>query len=354
MKVVMLLGPSSAGKSTICGELQKTHGYRVASGDDTMEKLHEEARGKLHEHLSKVGLSAQLAAYMTPKEIEAVCFTGVLNICKGNHPVKDFHFSSPEYIEAQDCLTKAGFVDPELTQLADALHAVGNFYRNYPLPDLTERLFDQAFDPSLKDDDCIVIDIVPESSVEETNKLIARYQERAQDFENKTGRKVEAITVMAYSPPEELSKRVLKRNEEARAAQNLGNLREGTFPFMQLSNVVTAKPSSRSRDNSLGQVSRSGVMSIAYQHRRPTQDPLISKDKSIQKFQKATKQLIKDYRELSQSFGLMSGVESAELALPAGMKVDKVINTSQGTPQELAEQVNTATKTNAATGKNKL
>lgn len=47
---------------------------------------------------------------------------------------------------------------------------------------------------------------------------------------------------------------------------------------------------------------------------------------------------------LARDFGLKKGQETVTLAVKPGVKYDKVINTSVGTPKELADQVVEATR----------
>jgi hypothetical protein len=133
-----------------------------------------------------------------------------------------------------------------------------------------------------------------------------------------------------------LSQRNLGRNEK-----NINNPEEqriGEFPFTQLSKVLTAATPTTPEESVLGhEVTKTDFMKIGYRHAEEPRGP-----KPTLKY---TAEAVRSGMRLARDFGLKKDQETATLAVKPGVKYDKVINTSVGTPKELADQVVEATKT---------
>lgn len=350
MNVVLLLGPSSAGKSTICNELE-AQGWTVTGIDLTMESIDKERIASYHKKFREKDLYNRLSPYMSAEDIERVCLSGELNIVVGSPPVKQtFYFSSPDYLEAEEFLRKAGLTDEnEIKRLAEALREVGQVEKNTPRPDGVEKLFDQAFDPSLDNDANVVIDMVPESTPEKTLAMIRKFEERAGLKTH--GRTVKTSIVLAVCPLDKHSKRILKRNEEARANKKPGEERLGSFAFDQSACLMQAKVQEKNplgnMHAEMGEVSRGQLMIFAYQHRRPvTGSPMLpSKDGSERKVASKISQQdalkVSDNIEgkrLASKFGLQNN-EPAALEVRPEFKPNAIINTTAGTPKENADLI---------------
>jgi deoxyadenosine/deoxycytidine kinase len=357
MNIVLLLGPSSAGKSTICHELEAQN-WKVTGTDLILEQAETERFAK---PLEEQGLYQELSGYMTPEDVILVCRSGKFNITAGDDPPAKhtFQFTSPDALEAKDFLIQAGVTDPvEIERLSTALRKVGQVYKEIsavPRPEdiiLEEKLFNQAFDPSLDDDAHVVIDIIPESTPAKTIAMIKRFEDRAKQFkQDNPERSVNIIIVLAVCPINELSERIQKRNDEAEANNNPGNKRVGTFPFEQLTSLMQAKVQERNpignMHANMGEVSRDQVMSIAKNHKSPGTGSPIMKSKDGSERAVASKISIEDAVKISDNieakhlvskFGAQDN-QTAELAVVPGIKFDAIINTAEGTPKENTDKV---------------
>lgn len=337
MKVILCLGPSSAGKSTLCNELSANHQWITVSGDDEMDKLFQSKERQILKELKDQGIFEALKQTMTEKEIIELCLMGKFNISLGDHREKDdkrvisnFQFDSPDYDGLDEILTKAGFVD-EKDKLFSLLKKVGQVYKdNRKLLDLDQIILEEAFkfrdDPTVS----IIIDTVPNVG-EHPKKLLDKFAKRAEQFRAEhPGVLLETFTVLAYTSPQELSERVTRRNVEADEKRNLKNKREGTFPFHQLGTLLTVNKDEKKQ---VTEASKNQFLTIAYKHQRPD-----AKEQKKGKFKKVADAALESVR-LSKRFGVWSSsTDTVSLAVRGGLEFDAMIDTTKGkpTPQTLA------------------
>lgn len=322
MKFVLLIGPSSAGKSSICKEVKKQDSrWRVTSIDKTIEKLHKESVALLPQFVETN--CPLLTKYMTDEEIKAVCFTGVLSMSKCSPPVTDLRFSSPKYQEAEEYSKATGLTGQELTEFVRELRSVGQFFEARDKININERLFDETFDRSMGDDDCVIIDIIPGNTIEETQAIINEFQTRAEAFRRVNGnRPVETYVSLAYCPPSEISKRVLERNKTP------GEERSYLQGITQLQGVVKASPYPvKNNLTPLGHVSRTGMIEIAQAHETHL-DPKTKMENALA-----------SGNRLARGLGMEDNQKIAHLVVPENLKVDLILNTADGPPDQLAKQV---------------
>lgn len=345
-KVVLLLGPSSAGKSTTCAELKKTHGWHVSSGDDVNDAINQVRTEKLRIALEASGLLVRLQDLMTEKEVLALARHGLMTISKGDHRVTNHQFKGPTYPGVRECLTSAGFLDAEVETHSALIESVGKvfieFRDRYQRPDFVKALLDDAFSRLDHDDASVVIDHIPADDTQSTQKFIARFEERVKNFKETHGQdSIHSSIVLAYCPPEQLSKRILIRNEEAEASGNLNNRRQGTFPFDQLGALVQVGMFCPVKNNRVGQISRDQLIGISHRHQRP-EDQEKERASSLDVATSVVDSLlnaVSDYVHLSERYGVGRDQVMQDLIVRPEFHDYPRINTAQGTSEELAQQV---------------
>ena len=114
MHVVLLLGSSTAGKSSLCRELVTTHGWKSSSIDEMVDKIvnmnPSDLKLFMFEKLNASGVIQNLQTLMTEEEIVTLCSRGVLTISKGNYLITAHGFPDPLLPNLEDVLKKAGFM----------------------------------------------------------------------------------------------------------------------------------------------------------------------------------------------------------------------------------------------------
>jgi len=177
---------------------------------------------------------------MSEHEILTLCVRGQLNISQGEHIITGHQFSNPELPGVEKVLANAGFEEGKLEALSTTLRKVADIGKDMPI----YMLYDDVF--SLENEnETVVVDIFPtEISV---LPALEDFQERAAKFQaTHPDINLSAHTVLAYCPPQFLSRRIQERNQRADQEGNLNNKREGVFPFNQLATVLTAVPQTTS------------------------------------------------------------------------------------------------------------
>lgn len=241
MRVVLLMGASSVGKSTLCEELIKTHHWKSSSLDEAsllMERKSDLI--KLKPELQEAVRSSNLLGLMSEHEILTLCVRGQLNISQGNHVITGHQFSNPELPGLETVLANAGFEERKLESLSTTLRKVADIGKDMPI----YMLYDDVF--SLENEnETVVVDIFPTAisvlpALEDFQERAAKFQAAHPDIH------LSAHTVLAYCPPQFLSRRIQERNQRAEQEGNLDNKRVGVFPFNQLATVLTAAPQTAS------------------------------------------------------------------------------------------------------------
>src|SRR3990167_3713628 len=354
MKVVLLLGPSSAGKSTTCAELHKTHGWRVSSGDIVMDSLFEKAKNDFRVALQAKGLFTALQHIMTQNEVVDLCIRGLLNVSKGDHLIKDHKFNSASYPGMSERLIEAGFSETEIDALLPLLKSAGEtfieFEEQNKFPDLADALLDDVFDKSIDLNETVVIDHIPGENGR-TEKFLENFNARVEKYRTNHGAdSIESHVVLACCPPQQLSDRIIQRNVEAVLSGDEKNKREGTFPFAQLGALVNVGIFQAAKNNRVGQISRDQLIDIASRHQRPER----SESQSFSSLAVAgsiTESLMKtvfEYSDLSKQYGVGREVAMQDLVVRPQFESYPRINTAVGTPAELAQQVIGMTQTQSA------
>lgn len=156
MHVVLLLGSSTAGKSSLCRELVKTHGWKSSSIDEMVDKIVNMSPSNLKlfmlEKLNASGVIQNLQTLMTEDELITLCSRGVLTISKGSHLITAHGFPNPLLPNLEDVLKMAGFIESEISKLAKELRFVTK------IDDPTMMLYDEVFNKG-NSGQSIVIDL---------------------------------------------------------------------------------------------------------------------------------------------------------------------------------------------------
>ena len=347
MHVVLLLGSSTAGKSSLCTELVSTHGWKSISIDEVVGKIvnmsPSELKSLMHEKLDKSGVIENLQKLMTEEEILDLGGKGVLSFSKGNHLIQNEAFPNPTLPGLENVLIKAGFEETEITNLAKDLRLVTT------IGDAREKLYDEVFNKE-NSQECIVIDMVPNPDGT-AKEHIELFQRRAQQFctENPNETLTTSL-IFAYCPVQKLSERIQERNTKAEL-NNPSDKRVGLFPFHQLATLVAAeKQFDKSSEHIL---SRNELFYLVNQHENSDKegdslflenpfDPEVLQQQNDQGKEDlpriGSKETIEAYSKLANRFGFFENQERASLNIREGITFDAVINTAKGDPATLAEE----------------
>ena len=379
MHVVLLLGSSTAGKSMLCRELVANHNWQSDSTDEVLDKYSVELSAMLAplilERLNKQDLIASLQSLMTEDEVIKLANTGKLTISTDDHTLVH-QFKSPELNELEEVLKKGGFkIESEIPEIATSLRLVTKIgddsYSAIPFPNLMKRLYDETFIKS-NSEKSIVLDVVPDlkGSAKES---VEEFERHAQHYRDENpGETLTTSVVVAYCPPQTLSERIQKRNQNAKEKDPTDE-RHGLFPFYQLAQLVTAD---KKFDTDADKLSKTELFYMINRHaatdnikdslflENPVdfealhditskKPPLTTSEAGVVKLQLqddelslpfsdsdqpriGSKKTIEEYRQLADKFGFTEQQEHASLSIRDSISYDAIINTSEGTPEELA------------------
>ena len=332
MKVVLLLGSSSAGKSTLCDALVKEHGWYTHGIDQANELLQKEQtpilKGQLLEKLQERGLIERLSSYMTESAITTLGATGQFELVHGDISI-NHTFNSPEYEDLEQVLTRAGFVDEELEDLTHLLREVGDIFKNLPKPDILDRMLDDVF--KLPTDSSVILDLVPPDG--DVKTMLHDFRDKLRERAQEDGHTIEYATVLAFCPPKALSSRIHHRNESAVLSGDLRNKREGVEPFLQLSQLISTAETDGAIDEART-LSKMQLLLIALQHLRPEVG-----EGETHRAKAIFKAGAHEYRELMKRFKL---TEASNITVSPREDLDThaVIDLSQdASPSDLAKEL---------------
>lgn len=379
MHVVLLLGSSTAGKSSLCRELVAEHKWNSNSVDEACEKIMRAQSAKLnplmHEELKKQGLINKLQSRMSEEEVQKLAATGLVNISLGQKKF-NHQFENPELKGLEQELKKAGFNDREIPVLAKDLRSVTkigeDIYKANPLIDPMETLYDETFNKD-NSDKSIVLDVVPNANGT-VRDCLDQFEKRAQQYRDQNPDEPLKISVIfAYCPPQKLSERIQERNRKAEI-DNPMDKRVGLFPFYQLAALAIAEK--KLDDASENILSRKELFYLINKHastdklgdslflenpvepdalQKPHEEkaPVIIKDNIVKlqmddndlqlmsaddKPRIGSKKTIEEYGKLAARFGFFENQEQFSLNIPAGISFDAVINTAKNNPAILANE----------------
>ncbi|CEG57840.1 hypothetical protein [Legionella fallonii] len=379
MHIVLLLGSSTAGKTSLCRELVAKHSWSSGSVDEICDKIQIERTEKLtpllRKELKNKNLFGNLQSLMTEDDIIKLASRGILTISKGNHQFA-YSFSNPLLEELELVLKKAGFNDIEIPDLANSFRLVTKIgdaaFKDHPFPDPMERLYDDVFNKN-NSEKSFVLDVVPDPNGS-AKECLEQFAKRAQLYRNQNPNEaLRTSVVFAYCPPQKLSERIQERNRKAEIG-NSEDKRVGLFPFYQLAVLTTADK--KLDNNSENILSRNELFYMVNKHAHTDKidDPIFlenpvdqealqqnhddnvevtmikngkvmiqtNNDKvDIPTFDKpriGSKNTIEEYSKLANRFGFFEKQERVSLNIPSGISFDAVINTAKGNPTFLANE----------------
>lgn len=329
MKIVLLLGASSAGKSTLCNALVKEHGW-YTHGSEYVGDILEKQRGPLLlEKLREVGLVERLSPYMNDSALIAFVTTGQINLVHGDIYI-NHQFKLPDLQRIEAILSQAGFEGKELEALIHSLREVVDVCKAVPMPNGFELMLDDLF--KLPPDASVILDEVPPID-HDVNGMLYAFKEQILERAKADGRKVEYAAVLAFSTPKVLSDRILHRNESAAIFGDLRNKREGMFPFLQLSQLISTAETDGALDKART-LSKMQLLLIALKHLPPGVG-----DRETKKAKAIFKAGAHEYRELMKRFRL-SETSNVIVSPREDLDVHAVIDLSKdASPSDLAREL---------------
>jgi hypothetical protein len=382
MHVVLLLGSSTAGKSSLCRELMAEHKWNSGSVDEAGEKVMHEQSTKtkplMLEELKKQNMFAKLQSLMTDEEVQKLAGTGIVNITKGNHKLTH-QFQNPDLEGLEEVLKKAGFDENEISELTKDLRLVtkigDDIYKKIPPIDPMERLYDETFNKNNSGKQ-IVLDVVPDGR-STAHKCLENFEKRVKQYRDQNpSEPLTTSVVFAYCPPKKLSERIQERNRKAEI-DNPMDKRVGLFPFEQLATLAAAEKKLDTSSENL--LSRTELFYLINRHastdkigdalflenpidpealqrsldqKSPTVTTTIGDTVKINPYADdleltvtsdkpriGSKKTIEEYGKLANKFGFFENQERASLNIPSGLSFDAVINTARGTPETLANEL---------------
>ncbi|HAU1788022.1 TPA: hypothetical protein JBJ44_03900 [Legionella pneumophila] len=328
MKVILLLGPSSAGKSTLCAALVKEHGWYTHGVDQVGEILQKERTPLLLRKLREHTLIDRLSPYMNESAITRLAETGQLELTYKEISIRH-QFKSPDFQGLETILSQGGFTDKELKDLSHLLHEVGTVFETC-LQNPIDRMMDDIF--KLPPDASVIIDEVP-PIYDDLEKMLHDYKEKLLERATADSRTIEYATVLAFCPPKALSKRIHHRNESAVISGNIENKREGVFPFLQLSQLISTSEIDGAVDEART-LSKLQLLIIALQHLPPNIG-----EGEAKKAKAIFKAGAHEYRELMKKFRLSEATNVAVLPRE-DLGTHVVLDLSQkASPSEMAKEL---------------
>lgn len=266
---------------------------------------------------------------MNEPEIIALVTTGQFDLVHNHFSIKH-HFRNPDFQGLETILGQAGFAGKELKDLVKLLHEVGNVLKALPIPNGLDRMLDDVF--KLPTDASVTIDQVPPNEGD-VKTMIDDFREKIIERARLDGREVEFATVLAFCPPNALSARIHGRNKVAMSSGKLEDKREGMFPFLQLSQLISVAKTDDALDEART-LSKLQLLMIALKHLPPE----VGEGKA-----KKAKAIFKagahEYRELLQRFRF-SEARNVSVRPREDLDAHAVIDLSQKvSPGELASEL---------------
>lgn len=369
MRVILLLGSSSAGKSTLCNEVMSaTHPTWKIRDTDSFGKY---CVGQAVEVFSKKhnmqGLLTDLA--MSPDQIVNFAMTGKLHA--GNST--PHQFKNPELNDAEQVLKELQIAYDRIPVLAEELR---NLTRNrtelealipQPSQDFLDRFLERTFSETFASDDTLIIDVNPHPQVGPAviSRLIDQHIEQYSKQHNQL---IESFKVLVYCPLDILSERMHKRMKDKKDDDYMG---EGLFPFQQVAMLVNSQQaemeskSSQSKVSAIGELSRKCVFDIANKHITcNTTEPLIvvdaekpavmSSPKTIELDSSisevpliAPKPVVEAYHFLIDKFGFLANENRIKLSVKKDFQCDVIIDTSKQDANDLVSEIDRLTQVRA-------
>lgn len=329
MQAVILLGPSSVGKTTLCKTLLKEYDWYTTSLDQVFNQASQEWSSSLLQKLKEEGLVSTLSPYMSEANILKLAQTGEFIFKDGDISITH-QFNNPDHPDIEAVLSNAGIEQTKINELIKPLHSVSEIVKHVPPPDMIDKIVDDIFE-RVPHDGSVIIDIAPFEPGGVDNSL-QRLKKTLDERADQDRCPLDYKTVLAYCPPKALSARIDTRNKEA---SDQTDKREGLFPFIQLSELIATDKANEAHDEA-DSLSKLQLFEIAFQH-LPSE---VGKD-SRKKANTILRQGVYQYAQLAPKFGLFNESSRNLEVKPRKDLVDATIDmSSSDDPHELASQLN--------------
>ena len=327
MRIILLMGTSSVGKSTLCSALKAGYEFHIVKNGD--EYFDDYLAGK-KEELKATGIMDKLSPFMRPDEIMRFCVSEQLNIASAPTPLVDVKIEDNAALDAH--LIIAGYDEEQRLTIATNLKLAKEVFDANPGPTYEaslERSQSEALDIANRDK-TVVIDFVPESTPAKTREILDDFTERAKKFGKDNAIEVEVAQVLIYCPMKKLSENMAARNQRAEETHNIMDKRVGINPILMLSSVATAETES-AMEPELMRISREELLDI------------VAIAESVPK-----EQVSDQYAKLigsgdgqwSYGFRFPDKVEEVTLRIPKELRFDCTLNnTGNISPAKLAEEM---------------
>ena len=328
MKIVLLLGASCTGKSTLCKALSDQHDWIVADADEFHYKFMPVAYPKAINAVKPVtdALSENyhecLARYKLSEKIVDFAITRGLSFEDSKYAIDaESYYKEP----IEELLKKAGVQDEDIPLLADFLHEVvkntENLMEVMPFMGLAQFFkyyLEDAFQQQLNPNDTMLLDVNthPEFGPDKISAALDKY---VQDYRNNHhNQSRELFKVIAYCPPKILSERLQQRVESGYT----GNTGEGLFSFVQISQLVTAFPYEYEESDVIDELTPKDIEKIVETHVAGASDARV--------FTKAR-------HELAGKFNMKD--EPVKLVANKDFPYDAIVDTSKDNAENLAKKL---------------
>ena len=324
MKVVLVLGPSGSGKSSLCRKLVENHRCKLADTDEFYDQAYPKAQDAVKRTI--VSLSEEvrecLARYKLTDRLVNFPITGELYLDNGvKIGIESVHQES-----TTELLKQAGIAETDIPSLAACLRHIVEQSQTIKevvlfrgLEPFFNAYLEHAFAQDFESDDTLVLDVNPHSEFGPA-QILAAVRQRIQSYSDAhPEQSVDLFKVLAYCPPLEHSKRLRSREESGYA----GNTARGLYSFEQLLLLVKAVPGD---DNGAGVIDRLSLKDVG----KIINNCIPEARKDLGIFTKAR-------HEFARKFGFDAHVDTVQLVTSEEFPCDAIVNTNAANATDLAQ-----------------
>lgn len=355
MKVILLLGPSTAGKTTLCQVLKEKHQCQIVGVDGVADGLLFAQKQNVERLLRENHLMEPLASIMSAEQVTHLAMTGHIKINRADF--KGHQFENPSFPRLEEVLAHAGVEAETIPHQAKLLREASALVDKYLKENLLspEQIIPETLNQAFKyrPGETVVIDIVPgpQMGPQQMKKLL---EQKAKKYQEETKESVEAIVVLAVCSPQMLSDRLLQRNFEANRDSKFANIRRGLFPLHQLLHIIGGDSEEKAGQNKWrALLTRAEAFEIARTHSLPPRreqnkcsdpvDPLamvpVSSDGKKIHYKVGPWSVVQEYRHLIRKTGMKEEQSMISLAIRPDIQYDIVLQMQTKSPQDIAAEL---------------
>lgn len=324
MKIVLVLGPSGSGKSSLCRKLVENHRCKLADTDEFYDQSHLKAQNAVKRAIASLSADARecLSIYKLTDRLVNFPIKGELFLDNG---VK-IGIQSVYQESTVKQLKKSGISETDIPSLVTSLRRVVEqsqamkevvLFRG--LEPFFNAYLDHALTQDFQADDTLVLDVNPHPEFGPA-QILASVRHHIQVYRAAHVEKsVDLFKVLAYCPPLELSRRLRSREQSGYT----GNTSRMLYSFEQLLLLVNAVPEC--------------------QHDPDVIDKFILKDTGdivincVPEARTNPELFTKTRREFARSFGLDDHIDTVQLVPVDEFPFDEIVNTNTATASDLAQ-----------------